>query len=124
MSTGKPCKHGHLSDRYTYSGFCKKCHSEILVKNQRKYNLKRYYGITKEQYDKMFMEQNGLCKICNKPETTIDGKTKKLKTMSVDHCHDTNKIRGILCNNCNQGLGKFKHNPILLRQAALYCEAV
>ncbi len=65
--------------------------------------------------------QGGVCAICKKEEQIIDkgGGTQRL---SVDHDHDTGKIRGLLCNDCNVGLGRFKDNLELLRSAVAYLE--
>jgi len=58
------------------------------------------YGITSEEYIKLNKEQRGCCRICGSTETRSSS-----HELSVDHCHTTNKIRGLLCNNCNRGLG-------------------
>jgi len=71
-------------------------------------NLKRNFGLTVEEYNKMFTGQEGLCNICNRPEWAIlHG---KLKRLSVDHNHITGKIRGLLCTDCNGNLGWFEKN--------------
>jgi hypothetical protein len=77
----------------------------------------RKYGLTSEAYKSIFVKQNKKCAICKM-------KLKKGKKTCIDHCHNTNEVRGILCWNCNVGLGHLKHNPTWLRQAALYCETV
>jgi hypothetical protein len=64
------------------------------------------------------MSQNGVCAICGSPPTG----TRSHGLLAIDHCHDTLKIRGLLCNNCNNGLGRFKDNPDSLRKAADYLE--
>jgi hypothetical protein len=79
--------------------------------------LKHRYGITLDVYKEMLEFQNGVCAICGKPET-IKRKTR----LSVDHCHDTLKVRGLLCDQCNKGLGNFKHNKELLSKALKYLE--
>ena len=56
------------------------------------------------------------CEICGGDP---DGRWKRLV---IDHCHSTGKFRGMLCNNCNHGLGKFQDSPELLRQAATYLD--
>ena len=76
---------------------------------------KRVYGITAEQYDAKVIEQNGLCAICNLPD-------KRGKDLSVDHCHTTKYIRGLLCGNCNLGLGNFYDDPAKLLAAAQYIQ--
>lgn len=75
--------------------------------------LKRYYGITTDQYYAMNASQNGVCKICNKT-------CKTGRELAVDHCHVSGKIRGLLCSNCNTGLGAFKDNTESLEAAIKY----
>ena len=82
----------------------------------RRENLGRY-GISVDEYQKMFDRQDGLCAICNNPPTQGRG-----QRLSVDHCHETKELRGLLCHACNTSLGGFKDNPDLLRKAANYCE--
>lgn len=73
------------------------------------------YGITREQYDEMLKSQDGKCAICEQVETQIDGKTGTLRFLAVDHCHNTNKVRGLLCSRCNTTLGKLEESPQLIR---------
>jgi Recombination endonuclease VII len=74
------------------------------------------YGITREEFDILSETQGNVCAICRRfPE----GKTR----LSVDHDHETGKIRGLLCGNCNSGLGHFKDNPELLAVAITYLDA-
>ena len=67
------------------------------------------YGVTREQYEKMNEEQNGLCAICRNPPTGGTNKT----MLEVDHCHESMRVRGLLCGPCNRLLGLmgryFKH---------------
>lgn len=85
----------------------------------RKWRLKSDYDLTPEQYEKMLADQDRRCAICG--ATEAGGRRRHL---CVDHDHATNKIRGLLCVMCNLGLGKFRDDPTLLRQAALYLEAL
>jgi hypothetical protein len=78
-------------------------------------NIKRLYDITVEQYETMLAAQNGLCAICLKSPI---GKSR----LSVDHDHVTKKVRALLCDNCNKGLGGFHDDPTLLRLALAYLE--
>lgn len=78
--------------------------------------LKKQYGFGIDRYMEMLERQGGVCWICKGEQ---DG---RYKYFSVDHCHETNTIRGLLCNNCNRGLGFFKDSPKLLRDAAFYLE--
>ena len=72
--------------------------------------LMRMYGITKDDYDRMVIEQDGRCAICNRTEGTL----------VIDHCHEKGHVRALLCNKCNLGLGLFGDSPDLLVSAAMY----
>jgi hypothetical protein len=77
----------------------------------RKYNLKHRYGITEDDYHKMVENQQHKCKICgNKPQ----------KRLYVDHCHETKRIRGLLCHQCNVALGHMNDDPQRLEKAISY----
>ena len=78
---------------------------------RRKDNLKYRYGITEEQYDQMLEKQNHTCAICNE---------KPKGNLAVDHCHTTGKVRGLLCANCNKGLGMFKEDENRMKKAMQY----
>lgn len=80
----------------------------------RGYNLKKY-GITVEEYEALHAKQNGQCAICGR--TDHDAKGKRL---AVDHCHTTKKVRGLLCGNCNQGIGRFHHDVAIVEAALAY----
>lgn len=76
-------------------------------------DLKYEYGITLEEYNALCSQQNNACKICNNA-------CRPGRPLSVDHCHKTNKVRGLLCAKCNQGLGLFDDNVDKLIAAASY----
>lgn len=122
-TTGKLCRNGHNSKRLTLNGRCEECYKIARRLKERQYSLAKY-GVTPEQYDAMFLVQRGLCAICKNPEKNIDHQTKEIRALAVDHCHDTDRVRKLLCSNCNMGIGLFKHNSELLKAAALYCEEV
>ena len=86
----------------------------------RHYALKRYYGITGEQYGEMLAAQKGVCAICGQPETAMFRGVPKV--MHVDHCHETGKVRALLCGMCNGMLGLAKDDTAKLRAAAAYLE--
>lgn len=67
------------------------------------------YGITKAIYTSMVDSQGGKCAICG-----------RIAALVVDHSHETGKVRGLLCSNCNSGLGFMGDNPVVLRTAADY----
>ena len=70
----------------------------------RRLNLERRFGITLEQYEEMYQQQQGLCAICNRPETFVNEKG-VVAPLSVDHNHTTRKVRQLLCRQCNSTLG-------------------
>jgi hypothetical protein len=80
--------------------------------------LKRNYGIGFDKYLSLLEDQKKLCKICNGPGFTMKD-THNLKLV-VDHDHETGKIRGLLCHNCNRGLGLFKDSTKSLQKAVEY----
>lgn len=84
--------------------------------------LKRMYGITKEQYDQMHAEQNGVCAICREPETRKSPKSSTILNLLVDHNHSTDKVRQLICHRCNTALGLFQDSSLLCRAAANYLE--
>lgn len=77
--------------------------------------LKKTYGISLQEFDKLSRLQNNVCAICHSKCATYS-------RLSVDHDHETDKIRGLLCNNCNRAIGLFKDDPNILRAAADYLE--
>lgn len=83
----------------------------------RDYTLRTVYGITLAEYTLMVQDQGGGCAICRKPASENNH-----GVLSVDHCHETGVVRGLLCNLCNTAIGKFHDDPSLLRKAAAYLE--
>lgn len=81
---------------------------------------RKYQNPRRANYKSMFETQNGLCAICGQPQTVVN--QWGTKSLHVDHCHVTGQVRGLLCCNCNIGLGYFKDNPELMRNAAEYVE--
>ncbi len=80
----------------------------------RKHNMKSRYGITIDDYNRMFKEQEGRCKICGAHQSEFSTR------LHVDHNHETGKVRGLLCNSCNMGIGNFKDNIDLLLDVIEY----
>lgn len=76
--------------------------------------------ITPEAYFKMLEEQDNKCAICLKEETCKDSKHDRVRRLSIDHCHKTRKVRGLLCHACNTAIGKFKDDIELLQKAIKY----
>ncbi len=88
----------------------------------RKAKLKQKFGITLEQYNKMFEVQGGRCAICKKPEIKRNNKGTDIRMLAVDHDHKTNNVRGLLCDKCNLLLGHANDNTTILLNAAIYLE--
>lgn len=85
---------------------------------QLNYHLSGVYGISLDTYNDMVQAQDGLCLICNMPETRrFRGSTLRL---SVDHCHETGNVRGLLCSACNKGIGMLGDDPARLLAAVEY----
>lgn len=93
-----------------YSTICAKCH-----------NLSAF-GINTLDYESLVESQNNKCAICNNNEKAVDKRKNIERSLAVDHCHETGKIRGLLCTNCNIGLGQFKDSLYLLDKAKKYLE--
>ena len=83
----------------------------------RRSALLRKFNITLEEYEELLVKQNGLCAICKEPE-----RSKRKKYLAVDHCHETGRIRGLLCSTCNVGLGALGDSIEGIRSALAYLE--
>ena len=142
--TGKACRNGHIDWRDTHKGNCRSCRqlsykscmenperrktkqiynkawkrSELGKLSNRNTHLKKRYGITHDDYLVMLGSQNGKCKICGTTET----KNKNQNYLSVDHCHKTNKIRGLLCDDCNNALGRIEDDLTRANNIIKYLE--
>lgn len=83
--------------------------------NYRNKNLKRYYGISLQDYETMLLSQDGKCAICESSKTT-----RKNNRLDVDHCHKTGKVRKLLCSKCNRLLSNCQENTDILQKAIRY----
>ena len=88
---------------------------ESIAAQKRGYMLRWKYGINLEAYEEMLKQQGGVCLGCKGP--CVSG-----KRLAVDHCHDSGKVRGLLCVVCNRAVGALKDNPATLRRLAEYLE--
>ena len=82
--------------------------------------LKKTYGVDLDWYNEQSKKQNDVCAICSQPETAIIH-GKKI-SLAVDHCHDTGKVRGLLCRSCNNAIGAFKHDKSIMLKAIKYLD--
>ena len=84
-------------------------------KNQR---LKRSFGIDLAAYERLLLEQHGVCAICERPERAM--RNGKVLMLAVDHSHETGKVRGLLCGKCNRLIGGL--SLVNIRAAVSYLE--
>lgn len=117
--TCEPCEAQREIDR-TYSK--RRYGVENYKSQQSAYTRAQRYGLTVDDVLDMEKRQENVCALCGEPETVL-GPNGKVKSLSIDHCHETGVVRGLLCNNCNRGIGFMRDNPDLLRRAADYIES-
>ena len=109
----KECIKKRLRDKFNQNYHHNLEKKRIAYRNKHKFkNIKSQYGIEKDEYFVLITKSNGICSICNK----------KINNPQIDHCHKTGKVRGILCANCNLGLGNFKDDINSLKNAIKYLE--
>lgn len=122
--TGIPCRHGHLSLRYTQGASCTTCHSigskryarenPQKVKSMiRERNLQNLYGISTDEYQDMLERQGGVCLVCLE-------ECNRGTRLCVDHCHKTGEVRGLLCSRCNSALGNLRDDPEIIKSLLRY----
>ena len=119
----KQCVHCGKDFPGRHNKFCsRKCFKQFNKTHMRDYDiayrLGRYFQITTIEYNNLLLRQDGRCAICRKQETS---RTKNsIRRLSVDHCHETNQVRGLLCKRCNLAIGQFEDNWMLLDNAIEY----
>lgn len=112
-------------DRYSLRATCKACRSQTEAKRyksltpeqkeqQRAQALFKLYGVTVENYNDMFESQAGRCAGCCRHQSDLP------KSLSVDHCHKTGKVRGLLCQGCNAAIGLVKESKETLTNLVIY----
>lgn len=87
----------------------------VRKRKYRSQDLKYKFGLTADDYDKMLAEQGGVCLICKQHRIASNK-----YHMVIDHCHETGKVRGVLCNWCNRGIGLFQDKESWLLSAIDY----
>jgi len=93
----------------------RKRNPDLIKNNKRKALLLKKYNITLEEYDSLLLKQDHKCAICSS-----DMAQSNKQYLCVDHCHTTGKVRGLLCDKCNMGLGLFQDNIELLQNSITY----
>lgn len=109
--TQKPLREFYKrSDSGKYHNSCTSCWYDK--------QLLRKYGITLEEYDRLYEKQSGVCAICHLPQSST-----RNSRLCVDHDHQTGEVRGLLCSDCNRGIGLLKDDYRILNNAADYLRA-
>ena len=99
------------------SSWCDECLTNYSTKYKERNRIKRrlrMFGVDEEMYNKMLSDQNHQCAICGVHEDKLG------YTLCVDHDHITGDVRGLLCHDCNVGIGRFKDNQETLKNAVKY----
>ena len=120
--TKKKLKSGKIKEHPRY--ICKACDRKAKRARDKRTpearaekHLQNKYGISLDDKRQMIINQGCKCKICPRSLSKDD-----LSKSHVDHCHKTGYIRGILCNNCNRGIGHLQHDTQILVSAIQYLE--
>lgn len=114
----------HPEIPYGAKGMCRNCYKrfkegrrpDLYKARYRRSNLKSVlakHDLTHEQYEKLLADQDGLCAVCRRGPK---GKTR----LSIDHCHRTGKVRGLLCDACNTALGMLDDDVTRIRMLSSY----
>jgi hypothetical protein len=109
----KPCRAAQERRRYERDReriLAKKRGDEKKLRRTRWRSLERKYGLFQHEYEAIFTAQRGSCAICEVRRSPL----------YVDHCHETGLVRGLLCSNCNFGVGDFADDPDRCERAAAY----
>lgn len=88
---------------------------------ERIYKMRSRYGIDADEYQRIHDAQGGVCAICGNAETSRHS-SGAVKSLAIDHCHESGDVRGLLCHRCNRVLGLLGDDPDLIRVAAEYVE--
>lgn len=95
-------------------------HQGRLTQQTKEWNALRRYGITYEEAEAMIEGQGGMCALCRQRSVSLDLRKRGKWSAAIDHCHDTGKVRGVICRCCNVGLGMFGDTVEGLQRAIDY----
>jgi hypothetical protein len=115
---GTVCPKGH-TERWTTSGNCVECGRNAQQRDRDKSRWNRrvkLYGVDEAAFQALRESQGGICPICADPLPGVD-------RTHIDHCHTTNRVRGLLCGPCNQGIGLLRESEVIMRRAIDYVSA-
>jgi len=122
----KPVDEFYVLNKRWRQSRCKDCLFQITIADRKahrprwaayrqKHHMKQRYGVSAVEYERLLKEQNGVCAICK-------GTNPSKRRLSLDHEHKTGKHRGLLCDNCNNGIGRFHEEVGRLAAAIAYLE--
>lgn len=94
----------------------RKNNPDKIRETKRRIYIKTTYGITLDDYNNMLKEQNFKCKICNREHE----ESPPNRRLHIDHCHRTGRVRALLCQHCNNGIGSFKDDISIINKAISY----
>lgn len=110
----KKCK---ANKHNRFNSPCKKCSDKNRIDGYMKnYHIRRNFGLLPHQFKSMMESQDYKCAICGIHRDNYN------KEFAIDHCHNTGKIRGLLCTNCNTGIGMLQDNIEILNSAIKYLQ--
>lgn len=126
------CKRGHsrTPENLSENGTCLTCKAEQnlsgywtnrdeRLSHNQKYRRTTMYGLADGEYERIIAGQNNLCLVCGRPFVFESTGRHKFAPV-IDHCHNSQKVRGILHNICNSGIGMLEDNPVFVDSAARY----
>ncbi len=105
--------------RFKNPSYSARKHREARKKHPeryRDYDRRKAFGVAPGTYAEMYAEQNGKCAICQCEDPAKEGK----RGFHIDHCHTTHIVRGLLCHNCNVGIGNLRHSENIMLAAIAY----
>jgi len=114
------CRKNYIVLKKKHDNYMKK-YKNKFKRIRREYNLKRSFNMTLAEFDFLLKKQNNKCAICGKLESA-NSNIGKIRPLSVDHDHKTGKVRGLLCNKCNQAIGLFSDDINMLFNAIKYLQ--
>lgn len=143
--TGNPCRNCKNTTKYVNGSTCTFCAArqpkkrigpkktskvfDAVAYQQREANkkkvegrLRRKYNITLEIYNQMRVDQQFCCITCGRSESELANRGIGQDVLHVDHCHKSNKVRGLLCSDCNTALGKVRENTNTLTKMIAYID--
>jgi hypothetical protein len=114
----------------TLKAYYDKNRDDILIKTKKRRQefpelkkqseLKFKFKMTMAEYELLLLKQENKCAICKNSEKSVEIRTGKIRSLAVDHCHKTNKVRALLCSNCNRAMGLLLENAETMQEMIAY----